>query len=577
MNILGLNFNHADSSASLLIDGQLVSAADEERFVRIKHYSGFPINAFNYCLNNSNIEVSDLDFIAVNFDPKANIKNKFFYALKNLDKGSTYRKIFNFTNKLNVKNELENFLLKKNFNGKIINVEHHMSHLASSYFLSNFSSSVGLTLDGFGDFCSTESFICDGNRISSKKKVHFPHSLGIFYQAITQYLGFKKYGDEYKVMGLASYGKPTYLEQFEKIISFSENDYFNLNLDYFKHHTDINFKYSFPDGIPNFTDLYSAKLVNLLGQERNKENEINDHHKNIAASMQKCFENLVIKILNKIYDENPNDNLCLAGGCALNSKLNGILKRKTKFKNIFIQPNAGDGGGSLGAAMYVCSKLKDYDNLKKNNNKVYLGPSFSNSEIQNIIKHREDLKNLSIENLNDDKINNLVAKKIFENCIIGWFKGSMEWGPRALGNRSILANPTNHKIKDILNLKIKLREKFRPFAPAILEEHQTDYFDLDYHSPFMMNVVNAKDKAKKEVPSVVHVDNTCRVQTVRREENKQFYDLIKEFFNISGVPILLNTSFNENEPIVLSPQHAIDCFIRTKMDVLVLENWVISR
>ena len=577
MNILGLNFNHADSSASLLIDGQLVSAADEERFVRIKHYSGFPINAFNYCLNNSNIKVSDLDFIAVNFDPKANIKNKFFYALKNLDKGSTYKKIFNFTSRLNVKNELENFLLKKNFSGKIINVEHHMSHLASSYFLSNFSSSAGLTLDGFGDFCSTESFICDGNRIVSKKKVHFPHSLGIFYQAITQYLGFKKYGDEYKVMGLASYGEPTYLEQFEKIISFSENNYFNLNLDYFKHHTDINFKYSFPDGIPNFTDLYSDKLINLLGQERNKENEINDHHKNIAASMQKCFENLVIKILNKIYDENPNDNLCLAGGCALNSKLNGILKRKTKFKNIFIQPNAGDGGGSLGAAMYVCSKLKDYENLKKNNNKVYLGPSFSNSEIQNVIKHREDLKNFSIENLNDDKINNLVAKKIFENCIIGWFKGSMEWGPRALGNRSILANPTNHKIKDILNLKIKLREKFRPFAPAILEEHQTDYFDLDYHSPFMMNVVNAMDKAKKEVPSVVHVDNTCRVQTVRREENKQFYDLIKEFFNISGVPILLNTSFNENEPIVLSPQHAIDCFIRTKMDVLVLENWVISR
>ena len=577
MKILGLNFNHADSSASLLINGQLVSAVDEERFVRIKHYSGFPANSINYCLDNSKLSIFDIDYIAVNFDPKANIKSKINYALKNLNKSSTYKKIYNFTNKLNIKNELDSFLSKHKFKGKIINVEHHKSHLASSYFLSNFSSSVGLTLDGFGDFCSTESFICENQEIKSINKVYFPHSLGIFYQAITQYLGFKKYGDEYKVMGLASYGKPTYLEKFSKIISYSKNNYFNLNLEYFKHHVDKNFKYSFPDGIPDFNDLYSNKLVDLLGPERNKEDEITDHHKNIAASMQKCFENLVIKILNKIYDDNPNDNLCLAGGCALNSKLNGILKKYTNFKNIYIQPNAGDGGGSLGAAMYVNSRFKNNKENFDNNNHVYLGPSFSNLEIKKIIENRNDLKNFKVENLTDDQINPHIAKKILNNNIIGWFKGAMEWGPRALGNRSILANPTNHQIKDILNLKIKLREKFRPFAPAVLEEYKTDYFDLDYHSPFMMNVVNAKEKAKKNVPSVVHVDNTCRVQTVRRSENKQFYDLIKAFYNISGVPILLNTSFNENEPIVLSPEHAIDCFIRTKMDCLILENWIISR
>lgn len=576
MIILGLNYYHPDASASLIKDGKVLSAVDEERFIRLKHYSGFPKKAISYCLSHANIQLSEVDFIAVNFNPKANFLDKMNFTLKNITKYSTLKKINNFIGRIVKKNNLKDYLNKNGFKGKIINVEHHISHLSSSLFVSGFNSSVGLTIDGFGDFCSMESYFFKSNKINKIKNVLFPHSLGIFYQAITQYLGFSKYGDEYKVMGLASYGNPKYLDEFSKIIKFCKKNYFKLNLEFFSHHIDKNFKFSFDDGIPKFNKLYSTKLIELFGPEREQNEEINQKHKDIAASMQKCFEKIIIKILNNIYEEYPNDNLCLAGGCAFNSKLNGLIKKNTNFKNVFIQPNAGDGGGSLGAALYVnyiYNSKKEY----KNKNLIYLGPSFENDEIYEIIKSYKNLENFKIKKLHDDEVYNITAKKIIDNKVVGWFRGRMEWGPRALGNRSILANPSNKNINDILNLKIKLREKFRPFAPAILNEYKEDYFELNYESPFMLNVVNAKNLAKKKIPAVVHVDNTCRVQTVKKEDNLHFYNLIFELYKISGIPVVLNTSFNENEPIVLNPREAIDCFLRTKMDFLVLENWTISR
>lgn len=580
MIILGLNINHADTSACLIIDGKIIAAIEEERFIRKKHYAGDPINAIEFCLELAKIQLKQVDFITFNFSPFANVKEKFLYGIKNIFSSATIKKIINFKNKFFYPSEFKNYLNKNNFKGKVIGIEHHLSHIASSYYNSEFNEAIGLTIDGFGDFCSTESFLCNNNRIKSLKKVYFPHSLGILYQSITQYLGFKNYGDEYKVMGLASYGEPKYINEFEKIIRYDENNYFTLNLDYFSHHTNSNFTYNFPDGIPKFPNLYSDKMIELFGNEREKNDEIKTKHFDIASSLQKTFENITFSILNKLHSDLNIENLCLAGGCALNSKFNGLIKKKTKFKNIFIQPNAGDAGGSMGSALYYLKNSKKINNQKYYNekNKCYLGSEYSNDFIEkNLINTNENLKEFKVEKLNDLDLYKTVAKKISSNQIIGWFKGRCEWGPRALGNRSIIADARNPDIKDVLNKKIKLRETFRPFAPAVIEEYSNEYFDLNYSSPYMLNVVNAKKLAKEKVPSVVHVDNTCRVQTVSKNENYHFYNLINEFKKITNVPILLNTSFNENEPIVLTPNHAFDCFYRTHMDCLVLENWIISR
>ena len=580
MIILGLNINHADTSACIIVNGKIIAAIEEERFVRIKHYAGLPINSIEFCLQKSELKLKDINFITVNYSPTANFMQKTFYSIKNILSKSLLKKIIKFKNKLFHTNELEKYLKENNFTGKIINVEHHMSHIASSYYNSSFKQSVGLTIDGFGDFCSTQTFLCNDNKIENIKKVYFPHSLGILYQSITQFLDFKNYGDEYKVMGLASYGKPEYINQFNELIKYDKKNLFLLNLDYFSHHTNSKFSYNFSDGIPKFPDLYSKKIIDLLGNERSPTDKIEQRHFDIAASLQLAFENILFLILNDLYDDTGIENLCLAGGCALNSKFNGLIKEKTPFKNIFIQPNAGDAGGAMGSALYFLQNKGVNKNKVEQDetNKCYLGTSYTNNFIEEkLIKNNKLLKNYSFKKLNDKDLYTEVANRISNNQIIGWFKGRCEWGPRALGNRSILADPRNPNIKDILNAKIKLRESFRPFAPSVLEEFSNKYFDLDYSSPYMLNVVKAKQLAKDLVPSVVHVDNTCRVQTVSKADNFHFYNLISEFNRLTNVPIILNTSFNENEPIVLNPDHAFDCFERTSMDCLVLENWVITR
>ena len=576
MNILGLNINHADTSACLVVDGNVKFAVEEERFTRIKHYSEFPVNSINACLENSNLELKDIDYICVNYNPKSNFLAKFIYTSKNLFTKHGIKKLINFKKKLLLDSDLSDFLTKNNFKGKFINVEHHLSHIASSYLVSGFDKAIGLSIDGFGDFTSTASFVCNKNEIKNIKSVIFPHSLGILYQSITQFLGFKNYGDEYKVMGLASYGKPTYKKEFSEIISFNDKDYFKLNLKYFSHHNNPNFSFKFKNGIPFFENLFNDNFYSLFG-EVFKSNQISQEHYNLACTLQYTFEEIVLKILNNLYDEYKIDNLCLAGGCALNSKFNGTILKRTNFKKVFIQPNAGDGGGSLGAAIYISSKKdKQYKNSIFNN--AYLGTSFSNDYIKKNIIEKKLLNNkFQYKYLDNDNLNFFICNQLIDSGIIGWFKGRCEWGPRALGNRSILADPRNPKIKDIINEKIKRRESFRPFAPSVLEEKACDYFDINYSSPHMLFVVEAKNNIKETLPAIVHVDNTCRVQTVSQESNKDYYYLIKKFEEITKCPVLLNTSFNENEPIVQTPEEAFACFERTKMDCLVLENWVIYR
>ena len=580
MIILGLNINHADTSACIIINGKIIAAIEEERFVRKKHYAGFPLNSIEFCLSIAKLTINDVNFITLNYSPSSNLKQKVFYTIKNIISISTLKKILSFKNKLFHTSDLHRYLNKNNFNGKIINVEHHMSHIASSYYNSSFENAAGLTIDGFGDFCSTGTFLCSNDKIQSLKKVYFPHSLGILYQAITQFLGFKNYGDEYKVMGLASYGDPKYLKEFEDLVQYNSKNFFLLNLDYFSHHSNSEFSYSFSNGIPKFSNLYSKKITELLGEERNPYDKIEKRHFDIASSLQICFENIVFSILNNLYQETKIENLCLAGGCALNSKFNGLIKERTPFKNVFIQPNAGDAGGAMGSALHFLRKneINKASIHQRDNNKCYLGNSYTNEFIEDkLIKKNKLMKNYSFKKLDDADLYNEVANRISKNQVIGWFKGRCEWGPRALGNRSILADARNPEIKDILNKKIKLRESFRPFAPAVLEEFANTYFDINYPSPYMLNVVNGKKIAKESVPAVVHVDNTCRVQTVSKSDNYHFYNLISEFNKLTGVPIILNTSFNENEPIVLNPEHAFDCFRRTSMDCLVLENWIITR
>ena len=580
MKIIGINAFHADSSACLVIDGKLISAVEEERFNRIKHWAGFPIKSIKYCLEKSNLKISDIDHISINIDPKANYLKKLLFLAQHRPSFSLIFDRIKKKKKYNSIKEIINREFKDHqFNGQINNIEHHYAHLSSAFHVSPFKEACILSVDGFGDFASTAWGYGKENDIKIDQKIFFPHSLGIFYQTITQYLGFKNYGDEYKIMGLAPYGNANYINELKKILLINPNGSFKLNLDFFKFHKE-NFNYRWEDGKVEMDNLYSNKLIELLGPERKKEEDLSQFHKDLAHSTQKVYEEAFLNILNNLYEKYQIDNLCIAGGCGMNSVANGKIKNQTKFKNIYIQPAAGDAGGSIGAAFtthFKNSKNKRSFQMKH----AYWGTSFNDDEILKCLnKSSEKIKieNCSFEKITDDDVlNSNVAKAISEGKVIGWFQGKMEWGPRALGNRSILGDPRRSDMKDILNLKIKRRESFRPFAPSILREHVKDWFENDDEVPFMMKVYQIKNEKRNEIPAVTHVDGSGRLQTVYKDTNEKYYNLIKEFYNITNIPILLNTSFNENEPIVSNPQEALDCFLRTKMDILTLGNYLIQR
>ncbi len=574
---LGLNVNHADSSACIIKDGKLLFAIEEERINREKHWAGLPVNSIKECLKYAEMKPEDITDVAINTNPLSNFKDKSFFFLRNYIFGKKKYEIAKRLNKkINIKKDLNNHLYPDIFSNKmkIHYIDHHISHVASAFYPSGFKDAIGISIDGFGDFCSISICECKEEKIHVIKKHLFPNSLGVFYEALTQFIGFKNYGDEYKLMGLSSLGTPIFTDLLMKNL-FLDKDSFNLNLDFFNH-TKNNYSYKF-EGKPKQNNLYSNRLENLLKVKDLKTDDIKQIHKDIAASTQKVFEIKLFKIIEEAKKLKISENLVYAGGCALNSLANEKLYESKLFKNIFIPYAPGDGGGSIGAALFV--EKNKYKKVSVSNlTSPYLGNKYSIEYTKTVIDKLIDQKNYKVnyfENL--EKLNQVLANLLAKNKIVGNFNGRMEFGSRALGNRSILANPCSSNIKEIINKKIKRRESFRPFAPAILQEEKNNWFVSEKENPYMASVEKIITEKQKIIPSVTHVDGSGRVQGVSKDMNKNFYDLINSFFKITKVPILLNTSFNENEPIVMTPSQAIDCFLRTEMDVLSINNFLIIR
>jgi carbamoyltransferase len=574
MYILGLNAYHADSSAAIFKDGIMIAATEEERFTRVKHWAGFPEQAIRFCLREAGISLHEVAYITIGRDPKAKFLNKLNYLRKNpsLVFGAIKRR----------QNSQEVSSLEKLFHrldptveisvlrDKIKNIEHHRSHLASAFFASPFEESAVLSIDGSGDFTTTMIAIGRGTKLEVLDSVDFPVSIGLFYTAFTQYLGFPHYGDEYKVMGLAPYGEPKYVDKVKQVLRFLPNGLFTWDDRYFVQPTKAGFKYE--DNIPSVGNLYSDYFVQQFGPVRQKGEELSQYHKDLAHSVQRVTEELIFHILRALKQRTGMKNVCIAGGVAQNSVANGKVAEQTGFENVYI-PSAGhDAGISMGSALYHY-----HHNLDMPRNpaiySAYTGIRFSNEEIERILRE----KGVSYRRLEDADLYDVVTAKLIEPGVVGWYNGRAEFGPRALGARSILADPRNPKAKDLLNLKIKRRESFRPFAPSILKEYTSEYFTKYDEVPFMEKVFPIRAEKHAVIPAVTHADGTGRLQTVDKQVSPRYYALIDRFREKTGVPILLNTSFNENEPIVNTPQEALDCFLRTQMDMLVLENCVVER
>lgn len=582
MYILGINAYHPDSSACIIKDGRIVAAVEEERFLRIKHWAGFPERAIRYCLQEAAIGLGDVDYIALNRDPRANLLKKAAFALRARPHPSMIAgRLRNITKIGGIKGELARaFSIKlQDIKAKVYYIEHHRAHLASSFFVSPFDEAAAVSVDGFGDFTSCMTAKGRSNKLQILADVNYPHSLGIFYTAFTQFLGFKKFGDEYKVMGLAAYGKPAFINEMADVVRLRPGGRFELDLSYFNFHKKGD-RMLWDNAEPRLQDVFSEKLISKFGAERYPQDNVEPFHCDIAASVQAAYENVFFHILNHAHKITGSTNLCLSGGCALNSLANGRIFGKTPFEEVYIQAASSDAGGSLGAAYYLYNEVL---NCRRGfvMEHAYWGPSYTAEEITaQIDSQRPALEKMgcSLEEIMDDEtLCAKAARYVSEGKVVGWFQGRVEWGPRALGNRSILADPRRTEMKDILNARIKRREWFRPFAPAILLERVGEYFEISYPDPFMIKVYPVKTDKRSIIPAVTHVDGTGRLQTVRREDNRLFWQLIKEFDKITGVPVVLNTSFNENEPIVCNPAEALDCFLRTKMDILAIGRYIIKK
>ena len=578
--VLGINAYHADSSACLVKDGVLVVAVEEERFRRMKHWAGFPSESIRYCLNEAGIGIDEVEHVAINQDSRANLWKKVRFTLaKRPSLKMVLDRVKNKRERKGVEGLLAKIFPGQKFKGKVHAVEHHYAHLSSAFHVSPFGKAIVLSVDGFGDFSSGAWGVAHGAGIQVEGRVYFPHSMGIFYQALTQYLGFPNYGDEYKVMGLAPYGEPKYTDKMRKIVELKPDGGYRLNLKYFRHHKE-NVAYEWDNGPPVVGSLFSEAMASLLGPVRQNDEVLTQKHKNIAHSVQAMYEEAFFHLLNHLHKKHGLDSVCLSGGCAMNSVANGKIYRRTPFKRVYIQPAAGDAGGAVGAAFAVSQQGRD--NKKSfTMDHAYWGPKFSNSEIYEVLNVKgEELKQkgCSVEEITDERLLcRRTARAVSEGKVVGWFQGRMEWGPRALGNRSIVADPRRSDMKDILNLKIKRRESFRPFAPSILREAVSDWFEEEDDVPFMMKVFQIRETQREKIPAVTHVDGSGRLQTVTESQNPLYYNLIKEFGKITGVPIVLNTSFNENEPVVCKPEEALACFLRTKMDVLVTGDYFLRR
>jgi len=568
--ILGISCFYHDASAALLKDGVIVAAAEEERFTRIKHDTSFPINAIKYCVESQFITMKNVNFIGFYEKPFLKFERvlsqhleMFPYSFKTfLSSMPSW-----FNEKLRIPKIIKKTL---KYTGDILFIEHHLAHASSSFLLSPFKKAAVLTIDGVGEWTTTSYGIAVNNEIHLMKEIKFPHSLGLLYSTITAYLGFTVNNSEYKVMGLSPYGinnkeKNQYYSKLRQVIDIKDDGSYHLNMSYFIFH--------YADRMP------SKRLCKLLGGPvRNPESEVTQRHKDIAAALQLILEEVLTKILNHLYDLTKCENLVIGGGVALNCVYNGKILSKTPFKNLWIQPNASDGGTSIGVASYIYHTI--LGNPRNFIQKIdYLGPEYSDEEIKKFLH----INNIKYKPLKDEK--NLIkttAELIYNGNIVGWFQGKIEFGPRALGSRSILSNPTNPNMQEILNLKVKHREKFRPFAPVVCKDDALKYFDCDKPIPeitdFMLMVYPIREKWRKKLPAVTHIDGSGRLQTVRRFQNPLYYDLIKEFGKLSGIPILINTSFNiRGEPIVCTPFDAYKCMMGTGIDYLVIGKFLIKR
>jgi len=578
MNILGINAYHGNSSAAILCDGQLVTAVEEERFNRVKYAAGFPNHAVRYCLREAGLTIREVDHIAIPRNPWARMGTKLFYALRMprfaLDRSKVLIRFSTIQNALaqacNVDPESIQAVQHR--------VEHHVAHVASAFFVSPFDQAAVLSTDGLGDFASTMWASGKGNRLEVHGAVSFPHSLGLYYTALSQYLGFWKFGDEYKVMGLAAYGEPSYVDELRQIVRPSNGSGFRLGLKYFRHHlTGPQMSWPENDETPVLGQLFSSYLEERLGKARTPAEPIHKKHKDIASSLQAILEDAYFRLLNTLYLQTGIKKVCLAGGVAFNCVANGKIFDSTPFSEVYVQPAAGDAGLAIGAACYVYHQILGHPRSFCMDH-AYWGPRFTAEDI------RHALENSSIKGPDfwkqeapSEELARLAAVHIAQGKIVGWFQGRAEWGPRALGNRSILVDPRRAEMKEVLNQRIKHREPFRPFAPSILEEATAEYFERSYPSPFMNLAYSVRPEKRNRIPAPTHVDGTGRLQTVSRSTNPLYWTLIREFEKLTGVPVLLNTSFNDNEPIVLRPEEAIDCFVRTTMDVLVIGNHLIEK
>lgn len=599
MIILGLNAYHGDSSACLVHNGEIVAAAEEERFRRIKHWAGFPSEAIHYCLREAGVSLAQVDIVAVNSDPAASFLKKMEFTLRHRPNFRFISdRLRNQAKRRSIEVQLANTVPEAPFKGKVRRVEHHLSHLASAFLVSPFRDACVASIDGFGDFSSAAWGVGRETSIDIEGRVHFPHSLGVFYQALTQYLGFPHYGDEYKVMGLAPYGKPERLADMRRIVKLRERGRFEIDMRFFRHHRE-KIDYAWDGGSPHVGKLFSPALEDLLGPARQKDEPLEQKHRDLARSVQAMYEEAFFHLINHLYEKHRLACLTLAGGCAMNSVANGKVVRQSPFKRLYVQSAAGDAGGAIGAAIYAWHQRTETsaataapytpinvlagDALsgRRIMDHAYLGPSASEGEIAHLLAERGcEIRDNGCEVTrvaDQTRLCRQTAEAIVRGEVVGWFQGRMEWGPRALGNRSIVCDPRRADMKDILNLKIKRRESFRPFAPSIQKEYVPEWFEEDGDVPFMMTVYQIREEKRALIPAVTHVDGSGRLQTVYRRTNPRYWALIEAFREITDVPVVLNTSFNENEPVVCRPEEALDCFLRTKMDVLVLENSFIRR
>ena len=569
--ILGINAYHGGASACLIRDGQLVAAVEEERFSRIKYHAGFPTAAIRWVLGEAQLQPADLDHVGISRKPTANLMKKGLYAFRKRpslglvrDRLSNSMKVGDLKAALCEQMGVEPASIRAEFH----NVEHHRAHMASAFLVSPFDDAAILSVDGMGDFVSTMWGTGSGNRMEVAGEINFPHSLGYFYTAVTQWLGFPKYGDEGKTMGLAPLGTPRHMDKMEKLLQIQRDGTFELDLDYFGLGGD-GATMTWDSAEPVLGPIYTEKLEKLLSEARVPRSEISEYHQDVAASMQAWLEMAEMALVKKIQRDSGKKALCMAGGVALNSAFNGKILPRTEFEDIYIQPAAGDAGTSLGVCYYIWNQILGQPRsfVMKD---AYTGPSFDDDIIGGALA----ACGLEGRSLPENELVEEAAKLIADGNVVGWFQGRMEWGPRALGNRSIVADPRRHDMKDILNARIKHREPFRPFAPSILAEHTGDYFDQTYPDPFMIKVYNVLPEKRGTIPAVTHVDGTGRLQTVDREHSPLYWKLINAFYERTGVPVVLNTSFNENEPIVCTPEEAIDCFQRTRMDALAIGDFL---